>query len=173
MPFGRGVSGHLPSGRSCQGDCVRMHLPRHLPFGRGVSAHLPSGCNACHPDKECHGKLRPDTCHGTTRPDAAVKATAFGRNCHGICLPDEECQGICLLDAAVKATTFGRNCHGICLPDEDCQRICHLDATRVVRTKNVMANSDWTMPITATCIQMQLSMRRYSDAAVTALKIAA
>ena len=107
------------------------------------------------------------------RLDAAVKATAFGRNCHGICPPDEECQGICLLDAAVKATAFGRNCHGICLPDEKCQGICHLDAASVIRTKNIMANSDRTMPVTAPHVQMQLSIRLHSDAAVTALKIAA
>jgi len=92
---------------------------------------------------------------------------------HGIYLPDEECQGICLLDAAVKATAFGHNCHGIYLPDEECQGICHLDVASIIRTKNVMANSDRTTPVTAPRVQMQLSIRLHSDAAVTALKIAA
>jgi len=94
-----------------------------LPSGRRVSGHLPSG----------------RSCHGTTRPDAAVKATAFGRSRHGICLLDEECQGICLLDAA-----------------------------RVFRTQNVMANSVWTTPVTAPRVQTQLSRRLRSDAAAMA-----
>jgi hypothetical protein len=49
----------------------------------------------------------------------------------------------------------------------------HLDAARVIRTKNVMANSDRTTPVTAPRVQTQLSRRLHSDAAVTALKIAA
>jgi len=73
----------------------------------------------------------------------------------------------------MKATAFGCNFHSICLPDEQCEGICHLDAASIIRTKNVIANSDRTTPVTALPVQTQLSMRLYSDAAVTALKIAA
>ena len=83
-----------------------------------------------------------DACHGTTRPDVAVKTTAFGRTCHGICHVDEECQGIYLLDTA-----------------------------RVFHMQNVMANSIQMMPVTAPCFQMQLSRRLHSDAATMAYAI--
>ena len=53
---GRRLSRRHASRRSCQGDCVRTQLPWHMPSGRGVSGHLPSGRSACLPDAECHGK---------------------------------------------------------------------------------------------------------------------
>ena len=44
----------------------------------------------------------------------------------------------------------------------------HLEAARVIRTKNVMANSDRTTPVTAPRVRTQLSRRLRSDATATA-----
>jgi len=104
------LSGHHAYRPSCQGDGVRTQLPRHIPWRRGVPGHLPSGCS----------------CHGITRTDAAVKATAFRRNCHGIFLLDDESQGI-----------------------------RHPNATRVLQTQSVKANVFRTRSVRAFTIQTQ------------------
>ena len=63
--------------------------------------------------------------------------------------------------------------HGICLPDEECQGIWLLGAAYALRTQKGMENGVRTTPATAARVQTQLSSRLRSDAAVTALKIAA
>jgi len=47
-------------------------MPRHLPSRRGVSGHLPYGRSACLTDAECQGKFLPDAeCQGKWDLDEA------------------------------------------------------------------------------------------------------
>jgi len=54
------------------------------------------------------------------------------------------------------ATAPGRSCYFICLPDEECHGNCALDTARVLRTQGVKTDGIRTEPATAPRVQTQL-----------------
>jgi len=91
-------------------------MPWHLPSRRGVSGHLPSGRSTCLTDAECQGRCHSDDArHSICLTDEDCQGISLlDTECQGKCRPDNACHDIYLLGECLRHPDAVRLIHAEC-----------------------------------------------------------